>query len=383
MRRQRRPAFTLIELLVVIAIIAILIALLLPAVQRVRESANRIQCQNNMKQIGLALHMYHDNNQSFPWGGSDDNNDGTYTYASLPWGVYILPYIEQGPLFKQFNTTFPFTIGPNVAVPAYIPTTFNNQWPSLQFPTFNQLSTLPTLNPAATPITTYQCPSSPSRGRTYTDSWSNNPPGPSDAEGPFVGAASWTVSVSDYIASSGVGGGYRTAYYPILQSTPEEDGILNDDLNVSFNMIHNGTSNIWLVGEVGGAPDIYIAGYQIFDHYPYTNNGNPNGGIPGGPFGPTGQFVCEGNAWADETNGDHWLGGNTSDGMNPGFGGPSNINVGNMAGAGGFYAFHPGMANFLYADGHVASLNMFLDPKIAIGSEMYDSAIFNSQQYQQ
>jgi prepilin-type N-terminal cleavage/methylation domain-containing protein/prepilin-type processing-associated H-X9-DG protein len=379
MRSQRRLAFTLIELLVVIAIIAILIGLLLPAVQKVRESANRVQCQNNLKQIGLALQSFHDNNQAFPWGTSDDWSDVSgNTYAALPWGVYILPYIEQVPVYKKFNTSYPFSIGPAVADPQYIPTTFNNQWPSPQFPTYNQLSTDPGLNPAATPISTFQCPSSPSKGRTYTDTWSNNPPGPSDAVPPYIGAPSWTVSVSDYIAASGVPGGYRTAYYPILVNQDQEGGILNDNNNVSIVQIHSGSSNIWLVGECGGAPDIYIAGYQLFDRYPYSNNGNPNPVLY--PPSGSGQFVCNGNAWADQINGDHWLGGNSIDGMQPGLGGPYNINVGNMAGGGGYYAFHPGLANFLYADGHVVALNQSLDPKIAIGATMYDANIFNSQQ---
>ncbi len=94
-----RKAFTLIELLVVIAIIAILIALLLPAVQQAREAARRTQCRNNMKQLGLALHNYHDNFLRFPIGSQNPA-------FRMNWRFSILPYIDQAPIYNQADTGY-------------------------------------------------------------------------------------------------------------------------------------------------------------------------------------------------------------------------------------------------------------------------------------
>jgi prepilin-type N-terminal cleavage/methylation domain-containing protein len=107
MRLTRRQGFTLIELLVVIAIIGVLIALLLPAVQKVRESAQRIRCGNNLKQIGLAVHLYHNDFDRLPPARNWD--------SGVSWAVILLPYLEQNDFYNQWNLLLPYASQPGGA----------------------------------------------------------------------------------------------------------------------------------------------------------------------------------------------------------------------------------------------------------------------------
>jgi prepilin-type N-terminal cleavage/methylation domain-containing protein/prepilin-type processing-associated H-X9-DG protein len=197
MLKRLRNGFTLIELLVVIAIIGVLIGLLLPAVQKVREAAARTQCKNNLKQIGLALHMYNDSYATF----APAYNVNTYWC----WATFILPYIEQGNLYNQLN---PQTVSLQAAV--------TNSLPVLQ-----------------TQIKTYLCPSDSGGPNPNTNRPFNQP---SQAVPPAV-----AISASNYVGNNGCTNG--SGVFIDNNATPR---IVTP---IGIGDITDGTSNTLMVGE--------------------------------------------------------------------------------------------------------------------------------------
>tara|TARA_R110000868_G_scaffold208062_1_gene457305 strand:- start:37608 stop:38450 length:843 start_codon:yes stop_codon:yes gene_type:complete len=131
--QKKRTGFTLIELLVVIAIIAILIALLLPAVQQAREAARRSTCKNNLKQIGLALHNYHDTHRSFPPCYVDQVVGGVTSGNNLGWSMFLLPYMDQATLYQKISETGAM----NVFWTTLTPMTDSSGFAKVSLPVFN------------------------------------------------------------------------------------------------------------------------------------------------------------------------------------------------------------------------------------------------------
>ncbi len=234
-----RRAFTLIELLVVIAIIGILIALLLPAVQKVREAANRITCSNSLKQIGLALLNYENTNGHLPPASlvpyaavNGDPNLQLYL-SSGPnpfgpnWAVLLLPYIEQEPLYKQANPDaypgVPITVG---TVPPYDST--YQGWRVVR----------------GTAIKTYLCPSDPNNATPYNDPDATSPPEKVWARGNYGVTASYEDY--DHVAR---GATYTTSSAGPLQHVVAS-AVMSANYGARIAEIVDGTSNTIMVAEL-------------------------------------------------------------------------------------------------------------------------------------
>lgn len=197
---KTRLGFTLIELLVVIAIIAILIGLLLPAVQKVREAASRTQCVNNMKQVGLALHNYHDANLKFPSGYvSAFDATGNDTGPGWGWAAQILPQMEQDNLFRQIDFKQPIEAIGNAPARTLI-------------------------------VKSFLCPSDTPPQQAF-------PVGPRSASGQLM-STTCTIAPANYVGNFGVG-----------EPGVDGDGIFFRNSSVKIADITDGTSNTLMVGE--------------------------------------------------------------------------------------------------------------------------------------
>jgi prepilin-type N-terminal cleavage/methylation domain-containing protein len=287
-----RRGFTLIELLVVIAIIAVLVGLLLPAVQKVREAAARMSCTNNLKQLGLAIHNYQTAFSAFP---TSIRPAGVTTLPRISWVIGTLPYIEQDNVRKSYDTT--------------------TSWDST--------TNLPL---TSQPIKIFQCPSSPNPGRLDGDPQTNV----------------WNiVAITDYAASTGV-----AAYATTVNTTGLVlPGIMQKNTTVKVGDVTDGLSNTILIVESAGRPQIYRLGAP-FGTVP-TNKVNG-----GGWARPASDWVFQtstpdgssfpGNCAANCTNGFDYPTYN----MSP-FG---------TEGTSEAYSFHTGVVNTLLGDGSVHSI---------------------------
>ncbi len=318
LRRGGRPAFTLVELLVVIAIIGILVALLLPAVQAAREAARRMSCSNNLKQLGVALHNYHDTYKALPMAYFVHINPTNNNVNIQSWGVAVLPFLEQGALYDRYNTSVPACNEMGAAGQANV----------------QLIQTL---------LEVFICPSAPAgSGRIYDGSL------PAGANGLPLPALTWRAAPSDYCITTGVRGVFADVAYANNQGG-DRHGAIQEHITVvgayqgsnrssTLAAITDGTSNTFLLGERTGGGQIYSK------RQPWQSPAAAQ------------LAALNGGGWGDALNGEHWLAGALHSGLpSSPQEGPCGINCTNLRSY-GFHSFHPGGCHFLMADASVQFL---------------------------
>ena len=311
----RPTGFTLIELLVVIAIIAVLIALLLPAVQAAREAARRAQCTNNMKQLGLALHNYHDSVGAFPssfWRNTINNLSVTGTSGPVDnnnrhsWITMILPFIEQNPVYNAMN--FQLAVGGTMTAIA------GQTVPSVDCGKANATA-------AMTPINGFMCPTDP--GPTFsTYPRVDQGVGPNSNSGPKL----------SYMAN--FGDNYNDCatwfLFPNLPfSRPNGYGEYNTETGIMCRS--GGTTSIRDITD--GLSNTFAAGESLFETCDWWTWSNPNGTTCGSSCPICYMGVTQHNQNASSPNDSY------------------NWRVGF-----GWRSMHPGIVNFLFCDGSVKAI---------------------------
>jgi len=416
--RKGRRGFTLVELLVVIAIIGILIALLLPAVQKVREAANRTQCANNLHQLAIGMHNYQDANDALPPGWAEDitRADGSHDLSYGPF-VYILPYIELSTVYKNFSflyydSVFPAAIqgsangifvGSN-GLQQYYANPLNQPVSDITGPPFNMTNPLACPNPSGiTGIAgqvwgfsgnpkVFQCPSQPVSAESPGLYNLIGNIGTGGYDWPCRGGAIWGIfgiapptcscfsgQGSAYLTVSVTGGTYNTgASCPfVLQNTPSDPPNVT---SVGGRCDYAPVMGSALVGSAAGTPlfptySEYVRYKGLFNYHSNgslsrvpdgTSNTLLIGELAGGnevyePFPPPQPIVAQWatNGWA--SNPMSIITGTCPD---PTFAAPngncdfsvSGLGLGGSA-VGGFGGWHNGQFQIAFADGSVRSLS--------------------------
>jgi prepilin-type N-terminal cleavage/methylation domain-containing protein len=327
-RTRRSRAFTLIELLVVIAIIAVLIGLLVPAVQKVREAANRAQCMNNLKQIGIALHHYHDTHKHFPpalenWSSAvlkANKGNARYRYWYWSWLARTLQYIEGDNLYRVADAYA--ALGDNKTFTYPSP---NHEWNPWGNWAISSGAVKPDNPGLETLIPTYTCPSD---GRVLVAE--QVPTG--------NGSSYWqSMAFTSYLGVNGLDGS-QTA---VNAKKPGTFGIFYPYSKVRMADITDGTSNTIMVGERPPSADLeygwWFAGAGFYDSVAKGQTGEGDITLSSQALVYAKENGCKTPSLAS------WVG------LRPG-------NLKQACDQSHFWSMHPGGALFLFADGSATFL---------------------------